>query len=142
MRAILCAECRAMGMRKSCAKLDYKGVRRCTCIHSDTLCMVCTLHTPHTWHGPCPIPRLHTALSTVWGMSRHNICYQTFPLLSNEIRSALHRPCMLASSVPGVDPRPAIGAPCPLTWCGLSPGSTRQKQKGPIWATQHMDKRA
>ena len=130
-----------MGMCKPHARHDYKGVRRCTCIHSDTPALVCTLHTSLTWHDPCPIPRLHTALSTVWGMSRHNTSYQTFLLLSNEIRSALHRPCMLARCMPCTDPHPVIGSPCRPTWCGLSPGSMPNKQKGPMPPTQHIDKR-
>ena len=111
------------------------------CILTDTLGMVRKLHTTHIWHGPCPIHRIPTYLSTVWGMSRHNICYQTFPLLSNEIRSALHRPCMLARCMPCTDPHPVIGSPCRPTWCGLSPGSMPNKQKGPMPPTQHIDKR-
>ena len=88
-----------------------------------------SMHTLYSWHGPYPIHRLSTHLSTEWGVSGHNICYQTFPLLSNEIRSALHDFCMLASSVPGVDPHPVIGSPSPLTWCGSHPPHVRIKQK-------------
>ena len=65
----------------------------------------------------------------------HSLCYPMgYDLPSPSLAQSLHPAYAM--------PPPAIGAPCRPTWCGLSPGSTRQKQKGPIWATQHMDKRA
>ena len=87
------------------------------------------LHTPQAWHGPCHVHRLSTCLSTVMGMSRHNRSYQTFPLLSNGIRTARRSLCMLARCVPGVDPHPGIGSPCRPLRHGSHLADAPNKQK-------------
>ena len=75
------------------------------------------LHTPLTWHDPCPIHRIHTCLSTVLWVSGHNVCYLTFPLLSNGIRSTLTLPS-------------TVIAPC---ICYATPGHRRTLPPYLVW---------